>query len=87
MKSYFGMRKFSLGKDARGRLRMCLNDQPVFQYGPLDQGYWPDGLYTPPSSAAMRFDLEVIKELGCNMLRKHVKVEPVRTITIATGWG
>ena len=78
VESYFGMRKFSLGKDAQGRMRLCLNNQPLFQYGPLDQGYWPDGLYTPPSEAAMRFDLERIKALGCNMLRKHVKVEPAR---------
>jgi hypothetical protein len=78
VESYFGMRKFSLGKDSQGRTRLCLNNQPLFQYGPLDQGYWPDGLYTPPSEAAMRFDLEQIKALGCNMLRKHVKVEPAR---------
>ncbi len=76
--SYFGMRKFSLGKDAQGRMRLCLNNQPLFQFGPLDQGYWPDGLYTPPSEAAMCFDLEVLQKLGCNMLRKHVKVEPAR---------
>ncbi len=76
--SYFGMRKFSAGKDAQGRKRLCLNNQPLFQFGPLDQGYWPDGLYTPPSEAAMRFDLDAIQRLGCNMLRKHVKVEPAR---------
>jgi beta-galactosidase/beta-glucuronidase len=76
--SYFGMRKFSLGRDSQGRVRLCLNNQPLFQFGPLDQGYWPDGLYTPPSEAAMRFDLEAIRKLGCNMLRKHVKVEPAR---------
>ncbi len=76
--SYFGMRKFSLGNDSQGQARLCLNNQPLFQYGPLDQGYWPDGLYTPPSEAAMRYDLEQIKALGCNMLRKHVKVEPAR---------
>lgn len=74
--SYFAMRKFSLGKDARGRTRLCLNNQPLFQFGPLDQGYWPDGLYTPPSRAALCFDLDMIQKLGCNMLRKHVKVEP-----------
>ena len=78
VESYFGMRKFSLGRDAAGRPRMCLNDQPLFQYGPLDQGYWPDGLLTPPSEAAMRSDLELIKSLGFNMLRKHIKVEPAR---------
>jgi len=78
VESYFGMRKFGLGRDAQGRTRLCLNDQPLFQFGPLDQGYWPDGLYTPPSEAAMQFDLDAIRRLGCNMLRKHVKVEPAR---------
>jgi hypothetical protein len=78
VESYFGMRKFSLGCDSQGRLRLCLNNQPLFQFGPLDQGYWPDGFYTPPSEAAMCFDLEMIKRLGCNMLRKHIKVEPAR---------
>ena len=78
VESYFGMRKFSLGRDARGRMRLCLNDRPLFQFGPLDQGYWPDGLYTPPAEDAMRFDLNVLQRLGCNMLRKHVKVEPAR---------
>jgi beta-galactosidase/beta-glucuronidase len=71
--SYFGMRKFSV---AGGRL--CLNNQPLFQFGPLDQGYWPDGLYTSPTDEAMRRDVELVKGLGCNMLRKHVKVEPAR---------
>jgi beta-galactosidase/beta-glucuronidase len=78
VESYFGMRKFSLGKDSQGRTRLCLNNQPFFQFGPLDQGYWPDGLYTPPTDNAMRWDLEMIKSLGFNMLRKHVKVEPAR---------
>ncbi|MEZ0394943.1 MAG: sugar-binding domain-containing protein [Anaerolineales bacterium] len=76
--SYFGMRKFSLGQDEQGRTRLCLNNRPLFLFGPLDQGYWPDGLYTPPCAEAMRWDLELIKGLGCNMLRKHVKVEPAR---------
>ena len=76
--SYFGMRKFSVQPDAQGRQRLCLNNQPLFQYGPLDQGYWPDGLHTPPSAAAMRSDVEFLKEIGCNMLRKHIKVEPAR---------
>jgi hypothetical protein len=71
--SYFGMRKFSLEGN-----RLCLNNVPYFQLGPLDQGYWPDGLYTPPSDAAMQQDIELVKHLGFNMLRKHVKVEPRR---------
>ena len=78
VKTYFGMRKFSLGKDTQGRNRLMLNNQPYFHYGPLDQGYWPDGLYTPPSEEGMHFDLDLIKRLGCNMLRKHIKVEPAR---------
>jgi beta-galactosidase/beta-glucuronidase len=76
--SYFAMRKISLGKDARGITRPMLNGQCIFQIGPLDQGFWPDGLYTAPTDAAMRYDLEVTKKLGFNMTRKHVKVEPDR---------
>jgi hypothetical protein len=73
---YFGMRKISVGKDADGTTRLLLNNQFVFQSGPLDQGYWPDGLYTAPTEEAMVYDLEVTKAMGFNMLRKHVKVEP-----------
>ncbi len=76
--SYFGMRKISLGKDRAGITRICLNNKPLFQYGPLDQGWWPDGLYTAPTDEALRYDIEVTKKLGFNMLRKHVKVEPAR---------
>ncbi len=75
---YAGMRKISLGRDDAGILRLFLNDRPLFQFGPLDQGWWPDGLYTAPTDEALRYDLEVIKALGMNMLRKHVKVEPQR---------
>ena len=78
VQSYFGMRKFSLAPDSQGRLRFCLNNQPYFLYGPLDQGYWPDGLYTPPTDEAMRWEIAFIKEAGFNMLRKHIKVEPAR---------
>ena len=73
--SYFGMRKISLGKDENGFTRMMLNNEYVFQNGPLDQGFWPEGLHTPPSDEAMKYDIEVSKEIGFNMLRKHVKVE------------
>ena len=73
VEGYFGMRKFSLEAG-----RLCLNSTPLFQFGPLDQGYWPDGLYTPPTDQAMRQDIELVKGLGFNMLRKHVKVEPAR---------
>jgi len=76
--SYFGMRKISLGKDEKGVTRLFLNNKPVFQFGTLDQGWWPDGLYTAPTDKALRYDIEVIKKLGCNMMRKHVKVEPDR---------
>jgi hypothetical protein len=75
---YFGMRKISLGKDEKGFTRMMLNDEFVFQFGPLDQGWWPDGLYTAPTDEALKYDIEVTKELGFNMARKHVKVEPAR---------
>lgn len=76
--SYVAFRKISLGKDEHGITRMMLNNKPVFQWGPLDQGFWPDGLYTAPTDAAMKYDLEVTKQLGFNMIRKHVKVEPAR---------
>ncbi|MCX6880333.1 MAG: beta-galactosidase [Verrucomicrobia bacterium] len=78
VKSYFAMRKISIGKDAKGITRMLLNDQFVFQHGPLDQGFWPDGLYTAPTDAALKYDVEVTKQMGFNTLRKHVKVEPAR---------
>ena len=75
---YFAMRKISLGKDENGILRLCLNNKPLFQYGPLDQGWWPDGLYTAPTDEALKYDIEVTKKLGMNLARKHVKVEPDR---------
>ncbi len=76
--SYFAMRKISLGKDAQGITRILLNNQFVFQVGALDQGYWPDGIYTAPTDAALRYDIEQAKKLGFNLLRKHAKVEPDR---------
>lgn len=76
--SYFGMRKIALGKDANGYTRIMLNNKPLFQFGLLDQGWWPDGLYTPPTEEAMLYDVKVTKDMGFNMLRKHVKVEPAR---------
>jgi beta-galactosidase/beta-glucuronidase len=78
VRSYAGMRKIALGKDAQGFNRLFLNNEPLFELGPLDQGWWPDGLYTAPTDAALRYDIETIKALGLNMLRKHVKVEPDR---------
>lgn len=76
--SYFAMRKISMAKDADGIQRMLLNNSFVFQYGPLDQGWWPDGLYTAPTEDALVFDIAKTKEMGFNMIRKHVKVEPAR---------
>lgn len=78
VKSYFGMRKISVSIDEHNIRRMLLNDEFVFQYGPLDQGWWPDGLYTAPTDEALRFDIEKTKQMGFNMIRKHVKVEPAR---------
>lgn len=78
VKSYFAMRKISLEPDADGWLRMMLNNSFVFQYGPLDQGWWPDGLYTAPTDEALLFDIVKTKEMGFNTIRKHVKSEPAR---------
>ena len=72
------MREVSVERDADGHKRMLLNGKPLFQFGPLDQGWWPDGLYTAPTDEALRFDIEKTKEFGFNMIRKHVKVEPAR---------
>jgi beta-galactosidase/beta-glucuronidase len=76
--SYFGMRKIALGKDEKGVTRMMLNGKSVFQVGPLDQGFWPDGIYTAPTDEALRWDVAEAKRLGFNTTRKHVKVEPDR---------
>lgn len=78
VKSYFAMRKISRAKDAAGYERMFLNNKPLFQFGPLDQGWWPDGLYTAPTDEALRWDIEFTKKLGFNMCRKHIKLEPAR---------
>jgi hypothetical protein len=78
LRSYFGMRKISLGPDEKGLTRLLLNNKFVFQAGPLDQGFWPDGLYTAPTDAALKYDVETTKSYGFNMARKHVKVEPSR---------
>ncbi len=78
VESYFAMRKIEVAKDDQGVNRLFLNNEPLFQYGPLDQGWWPDGLYTAPTDEALKYDIEITKELGFNMCRKHVKVEPAR---------
>lgn len=78
VRTYFAMRKVSVGKDENGIRRFMLNNQPYFHNGLLDQGYWPDGLYTAPTDEALRYDIVKMKELGFNMIRKHIKVEPAR---------
>ncbi len=78
VKGYAGIRKISMAPDENGIQRMLLNDEFLFQYGPLDQGWWPDGLYTAPTDEALVFDIIKTKEMGFNMIRKHVKVEPAR---------
>lgn len=78
VRSYAGIRSVGRTRDADGHWRMTLNGKPLFHWGPLDQGWWPDGLLTPPSDAAMLFDIEWLKSAGFNMIRKHIKVEPRR---------
>jgi len=78
VESYFAMRKVAISADEAGKPRIFLNNKPYFQTGVLDQGYWPDGLYTAPSDEAMIYDIELMKSMGFNMLRKHIKVEPMR---------
>lgn len=78
VKSYAAMRKYSSKRDANGIVRLQLNNKDLFQFGPLDQGWWPDGLYTAPSDEALEYDVVKTKDLGFNMIRKHVKVEPAR---------
>ncbi len=78
VKSYFAMRKISIAPDKNGIQKMMLNNAFLFEFGPLDQGWWPDGLYTAPTDAALKFDIEKTKEMGLNMIRKHIKVEPAR---------
>ena len=78
VKSYTAMRKFSTRRDAKGYMRLQLNNKDIFHFGPLDQGWWPDGLYTAPTDEALRYDIQKTKELGFNMIRKHLKVEPAR---------
>ncbi len=78
VQSYFAMRSFGTQRDANGIVRLALNGKPIFQYGPLDQGWWPDGLYTAPTDEALAYDIQKTKDFGFNMIRKHVKVEPAR---------
>lgn len=81
VKSYTAMRKYSVTRDKNGIMRFTLNNKPYFHFGPLDQGWWPDGLYTAPTDEALVYDIIKTKEFGYNMIRKHVKVEPARWYT------
>ena len=78
VKSYFALRDVAVGKDAQGRPCLMLNGKPYYHCGVLDQGYYPDGLYTAPSDEAMIYDITLMKRMGFNMLRKHIKIEPMR---------
>ena len=79
--SYAAMRKYSIRQGADGITRLQLNNRNVFHFGPLDQGWWPDGLYTAPTDEALVYDIKKVKDFGYNMIRKHVKVEPARWYT------
>jgi len=78
VQSYFGMRKIDIARDEKGVMRLRLNNEFLFMVGPLDQGFWPDGLYTAPTDQALRADVQITRDLGFNMTRKHVKIEPQR---------
>ena len=80
------MRKYSMKRDKKGIVRLQLNNKDLFQFGPLDQGWWPDGLYTAPTDEALCYDIKKTKDLGFNMIRKHVKVEPARCIHTVIKW-
>lgn len=85
MDSYAAMRKFSSKRDASGVMRMQLNNRDLFQFGPLDQGWWPDGLYTAPTDEALIYDIQKTKDFGFNMIRKHVKWNPHAGTHTVTG--
>ena len=85
--SYAAMRKLSTRRDANGIVRLELNNEALFQFGPLDQGWWPDGLYTAPTDEALRYDIQKTKDFGYNMIRKHIKVEPARWYTYCDQMG
>ncbi|MDR3715800.1 MAG: glycoside hydrolase family 2 TIM barrel-domain containing protein [Puia sp.] len=87
VQSYFGMRKISIDKDEKGVERICLNNKPYYNLGTLDQGFWPEGLYTAPTDEALAFDIKAIKAMGFNTIRKHIKVEPARWYYYADSLG
>ena len=78
VESYFGMRKFGIGTDEHNIKRLFLNNKPYFHNGVLDQGYWSDGMLTPPTDEALLYDIKMLKDMGFNMIRKHIKIEPLR---------
>ena len=78
VESYFGMRKFGIGTDENNIKRLFLNNKPYFHNGVLDQGYWSDGMLTPPTDEALLYDIKMLKDMGFNMIRKHIKIEPLR---------
>ena len=85
--SYTAMRKYSTARDADGIMRLQLNNKDIFHFGPLDQGWWPDGLYTAATDEALEYDVIKTKDFGFNMIRKHVKVEPARWYTFCDRHG
>ncbi len=87
IRGYFGMRKFERRRDAKGVMRFFLNNRPYYIMGTLDQGWWPDGLLTPPSEEAMAFDIATLKKCGFNAMRKHIKVEPLRYYALCDRMG
>ena len=87
IKGYFAMRRFEKRRDAQGVLRFFLNNRPYYVMGTLDQGWWPDGLLTPPSEEAMAFDIRTLKDCGFNTMRKHIKVEPLRYYALCDRMG
>ena len=87
IKGYFAMRKFEKRKDEKGILRFFLNNEPYYVMATLDQGWWPDGLLTPPSDEAMAFDIQTLKDCGFNAMRKHIKVEPLRYYALCDSLG
>ena len=87
IKGYFAMRKFEKRRDANGILRFHLNNRPYYVMGALDQGWWPDGLLTPPSEEAMEFDIRTLKDCGFNAMRKHIKIEPLRYYALCDKMG
>lgn len=84
--SYFGMRKIEVKKDSKGIELICLNGKPIFNLGVLDQGFWPEGVYTAPTDSALWYDVDMMKKMGFNCIRKYIKVEPARWYYHCNKW-